>query len=156
VSITPRDLAIMAMSALILIVVATVLQRTRMGKATRAVSDNVDLSEASGIDVQRVILVVWIAGAALAAIGGIFLGAIESVDWQMGTRMLLLMFAAVILGGLGTAYGAMVGGIIVGLVTEISTIWVPSALKLVFALGALVLALLVRPQGILGRAERIG
>ncbi|MGH8983725.1 MAG: branched-chain amino acid ABC transporter permease [Acidimicrobiia bacterium] len=156
VSITPRDLAIMAMAALILIGVATVLQRTRMGKATRAVSDNVDLSEASGIDVQRVILVVWIAGAALAAIGGIFLGAIESVDWQMGTRMLLLMFAAVILGGLGTAYGAMVGGIIVGLVTEISTIWVPSALKLVFALGALVLALLVRPQGILGRAERIG
>lgn len=156
VSITPRDLAIMAISALILIGVATVLQRTRMGKATRAVSDNVDLSEASGIDVQRVILVVWIAGAALAAIGGIFLGAIESVDWQMGTRLLLLMFAAVILGGLGTAYGAMVGGIMVGLVTEISTIWVPSALKLVFALGAMVLALLVRPQGILGRSERIG
>ena len=156
VSITPRDLAIMALSALILIAVATVLQRTRMGKATRAVADNVDLSEASGIDVQRVILVVWISGTALAAIGGIFLGAIESVDWQMGTRMLLLMFAAVILGGLGTAYGAMVGGIIVGLVTEISTIWAPSALKLVFALGALVLALLVRPQGILGRAERIG
>ena len=156
VSITPRDLAIMALSALILIAVATILQRTRMGKATRAVADNVDLSEASGIDVQRVILVVWISGTALAAIGGIFLGAIESVDWQMGTRMLLLMFAAVILGGLGTAYGAMVGGIIVGLVTEISTIWAPSALKLVFALGALVLALLVRPQGILGRAERIG
>jgi neutral amino acid transport system permease protein len=156
VSITPRDLTIMALSALILIGVATVLQRTRLGKATRAVADNVDLSEASGINVQRVILIVWIAGAALAAIGGIFLGAIEAVDWQMGTRMLLLMFAAVILGGLGTAYGAMVGGIIVGLVTEISTIWVPSAVKLVFALGAMVIALLIRPQGILGRAERIG
>ena len=156
VSITPRDLMIMALSALILVGVATVLQRTRIGKATRAVADNVDLSEASGIDVQRVILTVWIAGAALAATGGIFLGAVESVDWLMGTRMLLLMFAAVILGGLGTAYGAMVGGIIVGLVTEISTIWVPSALKIVFALGAMVLALLIRPQGILGRAERIG
>jgi neutral amino acid transport system permease protein len=156
VSITPRDLTIMGLSALILVGVATVLQRTRLGKATRAVSDNVDLSEASGIDVQRVILTVWIAGAALAATGGIFLGAIESVDWLMGTRMLLLMFAAVILGGLGTAYGAMVGGIVVGLVTEVSTIWVPSALKLLFALGAMVLALLIRPQGILGRAERIG
>jgi neutral amino acid transport system permease protein len=156
VEITPRDFTIMVLSALILVGVATVLQRTRLGKATRAVADNVDLSEASGIDVQRVILVVWIAGAALAALGGIFLGAIESVDWQMGTRMLLLMFAAVILGGLGTAYGAMVGGLAVGLVTEISTIWVPSALKLVFALGAMVLALLIRPQGILGRAERIG
>jgi neutral amino acid transport system permease protein len=156
VSITPRDLPIMVLSALILVVVATVLQRTRLGKATRAVSDNVDLSEASGIDVQRVILVVWISGAALAAIGGIFLGAVESVDWLMGTRMLLLMFAAVILGGLGTAYGAMVGGIVVGFVTEVSTIWAPTALKLVFALAVMVLALLVRPQGILGRPERIG
>jgi neutral amino acid transport system permease protein len=156
VEITPRDFTIMVLSALILVGVATVLQRTRLGKASRAVADNVDLSEASGIDVQRVILVVWIAGAGLAATGGIFLGAIESVDWQMGTRMLLLMFAAVILGGLGTAYGAMVGGLVVGLVTEVSTIWVPSALKLVFALGAMVLALLIRPQGILGRAERIG
>jgi neutral amino acid transport system permease protein len=156
VSITPRDLTIMAGSAVILVAVATMLQRTRMGKAMRAVSDDVDLSEASGVNVQRVILTVWVMGAALAAIGGIFLGSIESVDWQMGTRLLLLMFAAVILGGLGTAYGAMVGGIVVGLVTEISTIWAPSALKLVFALAALVLALLVRPQGILGRAERVG
>ena len=156
VSITPRDLTIMAASVVILVAVATMLQRTRLGRAMRAVADNVDLSEASGVDVQRVVLAVWIMGAALAAIGGIFLGSIESVDWQMGTRMLLLMFAAVILGGLGTAYGAMVGGIIVGMVTEVSTIWAPSALKLVFALAALVLALLVRPQGILGRAERIG
>jgi neutral amino acid transport system permease protein len=156
ISITPRDLTIMILSVIILVAVATMMVRTRTGKAMRAVSDDVDLSEASGIDVQRVVLVVWVMGAALAAIGGIFLGAIEAVDWEMGTRLLLLMFAGVILGGLGTAYGAMVGGIIVGLVTEISTIWVSPALKLVFALGALVLALVIRPQGILGRRERVG
>jgi len=156
VSITPRDLTIMIASIVILVAVATMLQRTRIGKALRAVSDDIDLSEASGIDVQRVILVVWVAGAALAATGGIFLGTIEAVDWEMGTRLLLLMFSAVILGGLGTAYGAMVGGLVVGLVTEVSTIWVSPALKIVFALAALVLALLVRPQGLLGRKERIG
>ncbi|MGH9031485.1 MAG: branched-chain amino acid ABC transporter permease [Acidimicrobiia bacterium] len=156
ISLTPRDFTIMILSVIILVAVATMLLRTRLGKAMRAVADNVDLSEASGIDVQRVILVVWVMGTALAAIGGIFLGTIEAVDWEMGTRLLLLMFAAVILGGLGTAYGAMVGGILVGLVTEISTIWVSPALKLVFALGALVLALIIRPQGILGRQERVG
>ena len=156
ISITPRDLAIIVLSILILVGVATLLQRTRIGKAMRAVADNFDLAESSGIDVQRVILFVWIMGAALAAVGGIFLGATETVSWQMGFRLLLLMFAAVILGGLGTAYGAMVGGLVVGLVTEISTVWVSPEIKLVFALAALILVLLVRPQGILGSRERVG
>ena len=70
----------------------------------------------------------------------------------MGYNLLLLMFAAVILGGLGTAFGAMVGGLVVGFATEVSTIWAQPSLKFVFALAALVLALLVRPQGILGRS----
>ena len=156
VSITPRDLTVIVASVAVLIAIATVLQRTRIGKAMRAVSDDFELAESSGIDVQRVILVVWVMGAALAGIGGIFLGTVASVDWEMGNRLLLLMFAGVILGGLGAAYGAMVGGIVVGIVTEVSTIWVSPSLKFVFALGALVLTLLVRPQGILGRRERIG
>jgi len=156
VSITPRDLTVIVASVVVLISIATVLQRTRIGKAMRAVSDDFELAESSGIDVQRVILVVWVMGAALAGIGGIFLGTVASVDWEMGNRLLLLMFAGVILGGLGAAYGAMVGGIVVGIVTEVSTIWVSPSLKFVFALGALALTLLVRPQGILGRRERIG
>ena len=81
---------------------------------------------------------------------------VENVEWLMGFRALLLMFAAVILGGLGTAFGAMAGGIVVGLATEISTIVQPSELKTMWALLAMVLVLLVRPQGILGRKERIG
>ena len=155
-SITPRDLAVIVASTVILVAVATVLLRTRVGKAMRAVADDVDLSEASGIDVRRIILFVWVGGAGLAAVGGVFLGVIESVSFEMGFNLLLLMFAAVILGGLGTAFGAMVGGLVVGIATEVSTIWVQPSLKFVFALAALVLALLVRPQGILGRRERIG
>ena len=156
VSITPRDLAVIVASMVILVAVATVLLRTRVGKAMRAVADDVDLSEASGIDVKRIILFVWVGGAGLAAVGGVFLGVIESVSFEMGFNLLLLMFAAVILGGLGTAFGAMVGGLVVGIATEVSTIWVQPSLKFVFALAALVLALLIRPQGILGRRERIG
>ena len=156
VSIAPRDLTVIVASTVILVVVAMVLLRTRVGKAMRAVADDVDLSEASGIDVQRIILLVWVGGAGLAAVGGVFLGVIESVSFEMGFSLLLLMFAAVILGGLGTAFGAMVGGLVVGIATEVSTIWVQPSLKFVFALAALVLALLIRPQGILGRRERIG
>ncbi len=155
-AVTPRDFTIMALSAVILIGVAAFLQRARTGKAIRAVADNPELAESSGIDVDRVILIVWIAGAALAAVGGVFFGSVEAVDWLMGFRLLLLMFAAVVLGGLGTAYGAMVGGLLIGLVTEVSTVWASPEIKAVFALAALVLALLLRPQGLLGQRERIG
>jgi neutral amino acid transport system permease protein len=156
ISIVPRDLIGMALSAAVLVIVALFLQRTRMGKATRAVADNRDLAESSGIDVQRVINFVWAAGAGLAALGGILQGLSEQVNWQMGFQLLLLMFAGVTLGGLGTAYGALVGSMVVGVIHEISTLWIPSEFKTVTALGILVLILLVRPQGILGQAERVG
>jgi len=155
-TVTPRDLVVMVLSIVALVVVATMLQRTRIGKAMRAVADNDDLAESSGIDVQRVILFVWIVGAGLAAVGGVFLGSTETVSWLMGFRLLLLMFAGVILGGLGTAYGAMIGGLVVGLVTEVSTVWFSSELKNAWGLLVLIIVLLVRPQGILGTRERIG
>ena len=156
IALTPRDMAIMAISVVILLGVGLMLQTTRIGKAMRAVADNRDLAESSGIDVNRVILVVWILGAGLAALGGILFGSAVAVDWFMGFRLLLLMFAGVILGGLGTAYGAMVGSIVIGLVTELSVLWFPAELKFMWALVVLIVVLLVRPQGILGRAERIG
>ncbi len=153
---TPRDLTVMVLAAITLVIVATMLQRSRIGKAMRAVSDNRDLAESSGIDVRRVILVVWVVGGGLAGFGGVLYGLAENVSYLMGFRLLLLMFAGVILGGLGTAYGAMVGSLVIGLVTELSTLWFPTDLKFVWALAALILILLVRPQGLLGRAERIG
>lgn len=156
VEIAPKDLAIIVIGTVALLAVGVLLQRTRTGTAIRAVSDNRDLSEASGIDVERVILVVWIACGALTALGGVLLGLTESVQWDMGFRLLLVMFAAVILGGLGSAYGAMLGGILVGVVSEVSTYWFPTDFKVVFALAALILVLIVRPQGILGVRERIG
>jgi neutral amino acid transport system permease protein len=154
--ITPRDLIVMLLATLVLVGVATMLQSTRIGKAMRAVSDNRDLAESSGIDVQRVILVIWVIGGGLAGFGGVLYGLSENVSYLMGFRLLLLMFAGVILGGLGTAYGAMFGSIVVGLVTELSTLWFSTELKFVWALVVLILILLVRPQGLLGRRERIG
>nr|WP_246422103.1 branched-chain amino acid ABC transporter permease [Nocardiopsis mwathae] len=155
-SITPRDLTILLLSIGVLVLVASMLQFTRIGKAMRAVSDNRDLAESSGIDVDRVTLYVWGLGGALSALGGVFLGLNQTVYWQMGFHLLLLMFAAVILGGLGTAYGAMVGGLAIGLIAQLSTLWFSPQLMNAWALAIMIIVLLVRPQGILGRRERVG
>ncbi|MDJ0771297.1 MAG: branched-chain amino acid ABC transporter permease [Ilumatobacter sp.] len=154
--LTPRDLTIMVICFVGLVAAGAALQLTKTGKATRAVADNPDLASASGIPVDGIILRVWVAGAALAGLGGVMFGLSEVVQFDAGFRLLLLIFAAVVLGGLGTAYGAMVGGLLIGLVTEVSTVWVQNELKFVWALLALVVALLIRPQGLLGIKERVG
>jgi branched-chain amino acid transport system permease protein len=151
-----RDLWIMGIAAALMIAVSLVLLRTRAGKAVRAVSDNPALAASSGIYVDRVVTNVWVVGTALAGLAGVLFGLIQSVDYLMGVRILLLIFAAVILGGLGTAWGAMLGGIVVGILVEISTLVIPSELKNAGALGILVIILLIRPQGLLGRRERVG
>jgi len=156
VLLRPLDLWTMGLSAVVLVVVALALVKTKLGKATRAVSDNPALASASGIDVDRVIRTVWIVGSALAGLSGIVLGLQQGISFQMGFQILLLVFAAVTLGGLGTAFGAVLGSIIVGLFVELSTLVIPTELQNLGALVILILILLVRPQGILGRAQRIG
>lgn len=154
--ITPRDLGIVLISLAVLFAVAFMLQRTRIGTAIRAVSDNRDLASSSGINVNQVIMVVWVLGGGLAALGGVLFGLAQVVHWEMGFKLLLLMFAGIILGGLGSAYGAMVGSFVVGIVSHVSTLWFPAELQNAWALLVLIIVLLFRPQGILGRKERVG
>jgi neutral amino acid transport system permease protein len=152
-----RDYVIMGICLVVLLIVGAMLRRTRFGTAIRAVSDERDLSSASGINVDGVTLLVWISGGMLAALGGVMLGAgSQGVQWNMGFRLLLTMFAAVVLGGLGNPYGAMAGGLVVGVASQVGTYWLPSDLQFAIALGILILVLLARPQGILGVRERIG
>ena len=156
VNITPKSI-LTTLIGIGFIVLATLwLLRTRMGKASRAVADNPALASASGIDVQKVIQAVWILGAALAGYAGVIVTLNQGVSFLMGQDMLLLIFAAVTLGGLGTANGALVGSLIIGLFVQLSTLFIPTELKYVGALIVLILILIVRPQGILGRKERIG
>lgn len=156
VSLTPKSWLIIVVGGAVLVGVGWAIKNTRIGTAMRAVAVNRDLAESSGIDVRKVVFTTWFAGGALAGLSGVFFGLAESVRWDMGNDVLLLIFAAVVLGGLGTAYGAMLGGLVVGLVTQLSTYWFPSELKLMFALLVLVLILIVRPSGILGVKERFG
>ncbi|GAA3764008.1 hypothetical protein GCM10022240_15460 [Microbacterium kribbense] len=157
ISLSYIDLISMGVSLIAILGVAYFLTRTRIGKATRAISDNPQLAAASGINVDRVIRIVWILAAGLAAISGVLWAYYRpGVKWDMGVQMLLLIFSAMTLGGLGTAFGAMVGSLIVGVAIEVSTLWIPSDLKYASALIVLIIILLVRPQGLLGRRERLG
>jgi branched-subunit amino acid ABC-type transport system permease component len=154
--ITPKDIGIVVFSTLVLVLFTLALQHTRIGKATRAVADNTALAAASGINVDRVISVVWVVGAGLAGLSGVLLGMTQGFDYQVGFKILLLVFAAVVLGGLGTAWGAIVGALVIGIFIEVSTLFIPVELKFVGALVVLIIALLVRPQGLLGKAQRVG
>jgi branched-subunit amino acid ABC-type transport system permease component len=155
-TLPPRDMVIGAVALVVLLAVSLALQRTRMGKAMRAVADNPPLAASSGINVDRVISVVWIGGATLAALGGVLYTIIYQMDYQMGLRLLLMLFAAVILGGIGTIWGAMAGALIVSLFTELSTLIIPAELKYTGALFVMIIILLFRPQGLFNRAQRVG
>ncbi len=154
--ITPVEVTVLLLSLAVLLTVSYAVQATRAGKAMRAVADNPALAASSGINVERVIRNVWVAGASLAALSGVLLGITQGFNFQLGFRMLLLVFAAVVLGGLGTIWGAMAGALIIGLFIEVSTLFIPAELKYTGALAVLIIVLLVRPQGLLGRAQRIG
>ncbi|MDF2555821.1 MAG: branched-chain amino acid transporter permease, partial [Microbacterium sp.] len=139
IRLTLTDVISMGVSLVVIAGFAWWLMRTRIGRATRAVSDNPSLAAASGIDVDAVVRVVWVVAAALAGLSGVLWAYFRpGIKWDMGTSILLLIFAAVTLGGLGTAFGALVGAIIVGLLVEVSTLWIPSDLKYVGALVVLI------------------
>lgn len=157
IDISNQTIISVIIAVICLLGVSWFLLYTRLGRATRAVSDNPSLAAASGIRVDSIVRLVWILAAALAAVGGILLALYEqATSFDAGARMLLLMFAAVTLGGLGQAFGALVGSLVIGIVVEVSTVWLPPDLKFATALGILIVVLLFRPQGILGRTARVG
>lgn len=153
VRLNSQQLLIMGVAITLMILVSLFLQYTRLGKAMRATADNVPLALVSGIPTERVILWTWFLGTALAAAGGILLGMSVRLQPIMGWDLLLPIFAATILGGIGNPYGAMAGAMILGLAEELSTAFLSTDYKPAVALLILVLVLLLRPQGIFGKAR---
>jgi len=152
--IKPDQVFIIAVAVLLAVLLHLFLRYTKIGKAMRATSDNSTLARVTGINTERVILWTWMIGASLAAVAGVLSG-IENkfITPELGWHMLLSIFAAVILGGLGNPYGAIVGGMIVGVSEEVSTAFVSTGYKPAVAFGILILMLLVKPTGLLGRRE---
>ena len=124
------------------------LQRTKVGKAMRAMADNPTLARLSGIDTERVILWTWLIGGGLAALAGVFLAMDTRLQPEMGWFLLLACFAAAILGGIGKPMGAIAGGYIIGIMMELSTVVLPTEYSPVVPFAILVLLLLVRPTGL--------
>jgi branched-chain amino acid transport system permease protein len=153
---TANSIGSMAISIVTLAAVALFLTKTRIGKATRAVSDNASLAASTGIDVERIIRIVWVVAGALTGLAGMLYGLQFQANWLTGFQILLLLFAATTLGGLGTSLGATVGALIIGFVVELSSLVLPADLKYAASLIILILVLLVRPQGVLGKKQRIG
>ncbi|HIK03160.1 MAG TPA: branched-chain amino acid ABC transporter permease [Trichormus sp. M33_DOE_039] len=148
VRVTQNQLLVLGLAVLIILALHYLLQNTKIGKAMRAVADDLDLAKVSGIDVDQVVLWTWIIAGSLTSFGGSMYGLLTAVRPNMGWFLILPLFASVILGGIGNPYGAIAAAFIIGIVQEVSTPWLGSQYKQGIALLIMILVLLIRPKGL--------
>jgi neutral amino acid transport system permease protein len=149
------ELMVVIVGFVVLTAVGLLLRFSLLGKQMRAVADDLELAETAGIDTRRVILFTWIFAGALAGLAGVLAAATTNLKPELGFELLLPIFAAVVLGGIGDAFGALAAGIVLGLVIEWSTLFIEARWKVAVGFLVLVLVLVVRPQGIFGRAKTL-
>jgi neutral amino acid transport system permease protein len=148
--LTSFQISVVLIAFASMLVVHAILSRTVLGKSMRALADNPNLARITGINVDRVIRYTWIVSMGLAALAGIMFGLITHLNPNMGWSIILPMFAAAILGGIGNAYGAMAGGMIIGLAQEISTAFLPAEYKIAVSFAIMIAVLFFRPKGLFG------
>jgi neutral amino acid transport system permease protein len=155
-SIGETELIVLVVAFVVLVSVATMLRVTSLGRQMRALADNFDLAETTGIDTGRVVLRTWVLAGALAGLAGVLVVASTgSLTPNTGFFLLLPLFAAVVLGGIGNAYGALAGGLVIGLTQEWSTLIIDSQWKVAVSFLVLIFVLMVRPEGIFGRERTL-
>lgn len=147
------DLVTLAVAVVLMAALHLLLVRTRLGQEMRAVADDPDLARVSGIDPLRVMDAMWVVAFALAGVAGILVGVKTIVTPYLGWDLLLAAFAAAILGGIGNPYGAMAGGLVIGIAEELSTLWLPPTYRTAVAFVIMSSVLLARPSGIFGLAR---
>jgi len=139
-----------------IVAVAVVLRSTSLGRQTRALADSIQLAETTGIDTDRIVLITWATSGGLAGLAGILYALpAGTVHPNLGFGLILSIFAAVVVGGIGNAYGALAGGLLIGLAQEWSTLVIDPAMKVAVGFAVLIATLLVRPQGLFGRARGV-
>jgi branched-subunit amino acid ABC-type transport system permease component len=150
-----QQLGIIALAVTCMVAIHLLLTRTKLGKAMRAISDDKNLAAVTGIDTRRITTIVWVLSGMLAGLaGGVLALNVASFDPNVGVTFLFVIFAAVVFGGIGRPYGAMAGALVIGLVVEVSAVFIPSAYKLDVAFLVLMGVLLVRPAGLMSLFER--
>jgi neutral amino acid transport system permease protein len=148
------ELVVTLIGIAVIVLVALGLRFSSLGRQARALADSIALAETTGIDTDRIVLVTWAVSAALAGLAGIFYALPAGVvNPQMGFALILSIFAAVVVGGIGNAYGALAGGMVIGLAQEWSTLVIEPQLKVAVGFAVLILVLIVRPNGLFGRAR---
>ncbi|WDL96035.1 branched-chain amino acid ABC transporter permease [Alicyclobacillus sp. ALC3] len=153
---TLQQIIIILISAAAMVALHVLLKYTKLGKAMRALSDNAELALISGIPTKRVTNYAWLLSGFLGGLAGVVLAInVNNFTPALGSEFLFIIFAAVIMGGIGRPYGAMLGALVIGLAMEVSATFMDSAYKTVVAFGILVIMLLFRPQGILPSRGRV-
>jgi branched-chain amino acid transport system permease protein len=151
IRILPTDLAIAAVAITAMVLLFALLHATPIGRQIRAIADNPDLARACGIRPARVQVVLWTIVGVLCALGGMMFGVKAVVMPELGYELLIPAFAAMILGGIGSPAGAVIGGVLLGIASEVSAPLVGPTYKIAVAFAVMLLVLLVRPRGLLGR-----
>ncbi len=149
------ELIVVVVGVVVLSAVGLMLRYSLLGKRMRALSDDLDLAETAGINTRRVILYTWIFSGALAGLAGVMAAATTNLRPELGFELLLPIFAAVILGGIGDAFGALAAGMVLGVMTEWSTMIIDARWKVAVGFVVLVVVLIIRPQGIFGKAKTV-
>jgi branched-subunit amino acid ABC-type transport system permease component len=148
VTITPQMIGIFLTAVGLMAIVHYLFTRTMIGRVMRAISDNQNLASASGIHVERIVVWAWALGGALAGGAGVLIGLQNVIGPMMGFNVLLAIFGAVVLGGIGNVYGALVGGLIVGLLQKISVAFLPSAYQITVVFVILAVFFVYKPDGL--------
>lgn len=151
IKIRPDQILILFVVLFIVVALHLFLQKTKMGKAMRATADNAELALITGIDTERIIIWTWGIAGALAAAGGILYGIDVQLHARMGWHFLIPLFAATILGSIGNIYGALIGGLTIGIAQQVSTAFLMPTYKLAVAFVIMIVILFIRPQGIFGK-----
>jgi neutral amino acid transport system permease protein len=148
-------LIVIVVGVVVLLAIGLMLRYALLGKRMRALADDLDLAETSGIDTSRVILWTWIFAGGLAGLAGVMAAMVTDVRPELGFELLVIIFAAVVLGGIGDAFGALIAGLVLGAAIEWSTLLVDARWKTFVSFVILIIALIIRPQGVFGRAKAI-
>jgi branched-chain amino acid transport system permease protein len=150
---TPDQLFVLGLTGALVVGLHLLLTRTTLGRAMRAVSENPALARVVGVDPQAVARWTWLIGGALATVAGTFVGLTVQIRPWLGFDLLLPLFAATILGGVGSVYGALLGGLIIGVAEALAVPVVGAEYRAAVAFGVLLTVLLVRPRGLLGTRD---
>ncbi|HKF63731.1 MAG TPA: branched-chain amino acid ABC transporter permease [Dongiaceae bacterium] len=153
IRLTPDQLAMLGLTAILVVALHLLLTRSHIGRAMRAAAENPALAEITGIDVAQVVRITWLIGGALASAAGVMIGLTVQIRPYMGFDLLLPLFAAAILGGIGSIPGAIVGGLVVGLAESLGVLVVGAEYRAAISFAVLILLLLFRPTGLFGSRD---